>query len=298
VNLFSWNRGPFREGDPGDGGNGGGGDPPAFTPTFEGALQPDGSFSEGWHTKAFGSDYSGPLAQAKTVADVDKMLRDNMAAARAKTEGMVRVPGDDAKPEDLAAFRKALGVPDDPTGYGLVKPETLPDGVAWDDAYAAEFGKTAHELGLTAKQAAKLTEFQTQRIAAQVAQAREEIAKSLEAEKADLAKRFNGDTNAVNAAVAAAQKVGAKVGLPPNAFDPADKDYWGNEALAAFAKLSAQLGEHGFTPGSGNPGAMSVDEAKAIMGNKDHPLHKKWAEGDKEVHARIDAAYRAATGGK
>jgi hypothetical protein len=34
------------------------------------------------------------------------------------------------------------------------------------------------------------------------------------------------------------------------------------------------------------------------MGNKDHPLHKKWAEGDKEVHARIDAAYRAATGGK
>ena len=49
-----------------------------------------------------------------------------MAAARAKTEGMIRVPGDDAKPEDVAAFRKALGVPDDPTGYGLVKPETLP----------------------------------------------------------------------------------------------------------------------------------------------------------------------------
>ena len=24
---------------------------------------------------------------------------------------------------------------------------------SWDDAYAAEFGKTAHELGLTAKQA-------------------------------------------------------------------------------------------------------------------------------------------------
>lgn len=298
MNFLSFPAMGLLEGEPGAAGGGGGGDPPAFTPTFEGALQPDGSFAEGWHTKAFGSDYSGPLAQAKTVADVDKMLRDNMAAARAKTDGMIRVPGDDAKPEDVAAFRKALGVPDDPTGYGLAKPETLPDGVSWDDAYAAEFGKTAHELGLTAKQAAKLSEWQTQRVAAQVEQARAELAKSDEAEKAALQKMFNGDANAVNAAVAAAQKVGAKVGLPPNAFDPADKDYWGNEALAAFAKLSAQLGEHGFTPGSGNPGAMSVDEAKAIMGNKDHPLHKKWAEGDKEVHARIDAAYRAATGGK
>ena len=45
-------------------------------------------------------------------------------------------------------------------------------------------------------------------------------------------------------------KVGAKGWTSAERVDPADKDYWGNEALTAFAKLSAQLSEHGFTPGS------------------------------------------------
>ena len=60
MNLFSWDADPFREGDPGDGGNGGGGDPPALTPTFEGALQPDGSFSlKAGNINGFRSDYAG-----------------------------------------------------------------------------------------------------------------------------------------------------------------------------------------------------------------------------------------------
>jgi hypothetical protein len=40
----------------------------------------------------------------------------------------VRVPGADAKPEDVAAFHKALGVPDTPDKYDVKMP-TLPEGL-------------------------------------------------------------------------------------------------------------------------------------------------------------------------
>ena len=302
---MNWLRSPLLEGEPGAAGGGGNlppaaGDPPAFAPSFDGVIQADGAFAEGWTSKAFGPDYTGPLAGVKTLTDVDKVLRDNMAAARAKTDGMLKVPGESATPEERAAFFKAIGVPDDPNGYGLAKPEKLPDGVSWDDAFAGEFAKTAHSLGLTPAQVKGLSEFQTQHIAGQVAMTRQQLAEADKAEKAELAKAFGGDATAVNAAVAAAQKVGQQAGLPPEAFDPQHQDYWGNQALQAFAKLAPRLGEHGFAPGSGgaSAGAISVDAAKDIMNNKGNPDHAKYWAGDKDTVAKVQAAYKAATGGK
>jgi hypothetical protein len=60
------------------------------------------------------------------VKDLDslvKIARDNQKALR--ESGRVKIPGADAKPEEIAAFREAMGVPDKAEGYEIKLPEGL-----------------------------------------------------------------------------------------------------------------------------------------------------------------------------
>ena len=41
----------------------------------------------------------------------------------AAQKGMIKVPGKDAKPEEVAAYRKAMGVPEAPDKYAVYRPE-------------------------------------------------------------------------------------------------------------------------------------------------------------------------------
>jgi hypothetical protein len=83
-------------------------------------------------------------AKAAGVKDLDglaKIARDSMAAARGKG---LQVPGDDAKPEDIAAFRTAIGVPDDAKGYEIKGP----DGVELNAPVLERLAAAAHKSGI------------------------------------------------------------------------------------------------------------------------------------------------------
>ncbi len=67
-------------------------------------------------------------------------------------KGMVRVPGKDAKPEDLQAFRKAVGVPEKPDAYQF-DAKQLPEGVKIDDDMVSWFRTVAHKADLNPDQA-------------------------------------------------------------------------------------------------------------------------------------------------
>ena len=74
-----------------------------------------------------------------------------------KAEGsMVTIPGEGAKPEEVAAFYSKLGRPENVDGYKITKPADLPEGIPYDPAIEAEFKKFAHAQNLTASQAEKL----------------------------------------------------------------------------------------------------------------------------------------------
>lgn len=122
-------------GDAEAGGAGAGGDAGAGA----GAGAGDGGFGAGggdtgadaeWLGKlsAEGGDADNPSnrdwAKAAGVKDPDhavKLLRDNMKAARDR--GGLKVPGADAKPEEITAYRAAIGVPEKPDGYEIKGPE-------------------------------------------------------------------------------------------------------------------------------------------------------------------------------
>lgn len=77
--------------------------------------------------------------------------------------GLVKIPGKDAKPEDIQAFHKALGVPEKPEAY--LENLQLEEGKVLGDAdkpVFAEFSKAAHAAGMTPGQVAAAVNFQLQ----------------------------------------------------------------------------------------------------------------------------------------
>jgi len=83
----------------------------------------------------------------------------------------VTVPGDNASPEEIAAFRKAIGVPDSADGYEISAPQNLPDGLGWNEDAVRNFKSFALEQGLTGKQAAAAVAYHTKMVSEQVAAA-------------------------------------------------------------------------------------------------------------------------------
>lgn len=218
-----------------------------------------------WHEAIItkGDDGAEKLADFATWRDrapapLAKFITDNMTAARAKTDGMVRVPSSDATPEDLAAFHRALGVPEQPDGYEVKAPESMPDGVAWDAAMAGEFAGVAHKIGLTPAQVAALQEFQIGYVGRQAGALREATAAAIEAEKAELAKAFG---TGLDKAVAAAQRMAKAEGLPAEIFDPRQGQFWGVDALRFASGMAAKLGES--RPVAGSAANMVGDPAAA-----------------------------------
>jgi len=69
-------------------------------------------------TRKLADRYTSPAAMAKALREANTEL-----------SSRVKMPGEDASEEDLTRFRKAMGVPDEVTGYTIPKPEHYPDEV-------------------------------------------------------------------------------------------------------------------------------------------------------------------------
>lgn len=274
---------------------GGGGT--AFTPSFEGAVGADGAFSEGWTAKAFGADYKGPLAGAKNISDVNKMLTDSMTAARAKTDGMIRIPGAEAKPEEWAAYHKAIGVPDNESEYSYKLPEGLKEEQISKpiiDGWRKEF----KALGIPKATAEKLINKQLTDEAAGLKARHEAFNKGLEEEKAALATRFPKINETISLVNSLATRNGVpdslKAAIADGAFDPTKTDkFWGANALEAFAWAAKATGEdRGGGAGGGAASGENAAWGKAVMSDKTHPLYAQYHAGDAAVLARVTAAYK------
>src|SRR3990172_4310041 len=82
----------------------------------------------------------------KDVPTIFKMLEDQKAALSRRPGG---VPQDNAKPEEWAAFNKALGVPEKPEEYEFGK---MPEGMESNKEFEADMRKLFHGAGVTKRQ--------------------------------------------------------------------------------------------------------------------------------------------------
>jgi len=96
------------------------------------------------------------LKEAERTTDINSAFK-RISELRGKLSKAIVPPGKDASEEDVAAYRKALGVPESPEGYKFpeIPEEMMTDDVkASREAWAGRF----HELGVSADVAMKLSE--------------------------------------------------------------------------------------------------------------------------------------------
>lgn len=108
---------------------------------------------------------------------------DLVAAAlklRDDVSSRIKIPDADAAPEEVAKYRKALGIPDDPKGYEVKVPEGL-DLNDIDKAMLDAIRPVAHEAGVSAKA--------FERLATGWLQMAREVGNQLQAQSVEVAKQ-------------------------------------------------------------------------------------------------------------
>jgi|TARA_Y100000815_G_scaffold141107_1_gene127654 hypothetical protein len=109
----------------GDGGQGGG---------AEGQGGGDGGGQQGqdpeWYANLSAETPEGETAspldwvKSKGIKSLDDLVKSYRSAEHTiRNGGKVVVPGEDASAEDIAAYHKAIGVPEDPKGYAIPEPK-------------------------------------------------------------------------------------------------------------------------------------------------------------------------------
>lgn len=189
--------------------------PATITSIFGDGVQKEGKFTEGW-TSALAEKHpalANQMMRYQTEADAVAGL-DNLVKMVGKKTAGIAYPKEGATPEDIAAFRADAGVPGRAEEYKL-KPETLPEGVQWDDATGKQFAELMHANHIPAPAAQALVAAHLETLAKQGAgeiQAREaKLAESVAKSTAEFQRewgagfhdRLNANTDFINARLSA-----------------------------------------------------------------------------------------------
>lgn len=251
---------------------GGAGDTPASAPAAAPAaapvsapsfVNPDGSFADNW-LESLPPDIrtSASLAPIKNIGD--------LAKSYVHTKGMVgkrlEAPGADATPEQLAEWRKIVGVPADLTGY-LGDAKTLrPEGLAedmWDAKAENDFLTIAHKHHIPPAAVKEILGFYGANLQQSLQGMQEQQQASLTAETAKLKEAWGAEFPTKAAAV---QRLAATIGLDPTT-DPIFANASYVQAFEKMARLVSEdklvKGEHQSLSGSLAERARDITDPKS-----------------------------------
>lgn len=237
-------------GDDGAGGSGGEGGE-------GGSSEADPSWYENLSAEADGESASNrDWIKTKGFKDLDSFAKAYRAAEKAIYDsGRIKIPGEGATAEEVAAFHKALGVPESPQGYEFKAPMG-DDGkpIALDQGVLSRIAESAHKSGVPKAAAEALVADYIQGELDQLATAQRE----LDAQAQSWVKAQGGEANAKIAAVDRAAR----------ALDLSKEDMqalraaWGPEkALNIMARLGEGMAED--TLIGGGAGKFGVTGAQA-----------------------------------
>jgi hypothetical protein len=239
-----------------------------------------GKLSDGW-INHLPDEYADLRAYAANSNDLLGLLqrgKSNQTAAMAKTEGMIRIPGENATPEERAAFNAALKIPEAPDGYQVPKIEGLPEGFALDPDTVS----TLHGLGVSQPQLEGLLQLE-QRRSEQQALAQETAQKQwLESERETLKRDFG---NQLGEKTALANRAAQTFGLDPN-----NPIFGSAEVVKAFAAIGAAISEDKLVSSESMKNQLSPESAADdIMRNENNPDYAAYRDQSHARHKEVVA---------
>jgi hypothetical protein len=244
------------------------------------ALNEKGEFGEGWldrlpeefkDSKQILGQFKDPTAMAKTLINQQRLL--------GKKADAIVVPNDKSTPEEWAAFRSKIGVPENADAYA-VRPSNLPEGFEWNESQAKEFNAFAHEKGLTPAQAEALMSWDAQR-EAQKAQAQQaQAAAEYDTGKKALAELWGEKFDVEMAVTKRAVQVGGG--------DANSKGFGDPEVVKVINRLARLVSDDKIV-NSDSTATFMAGKAKGIdiIKNPDNPYHKRYMDGDQEINRLV-----------
>lgn len=232
------------------------------------------------------------LDAAAVLPELVKGYRGAEKTLGVPSERLLRLPANDAKPEEWRPIWQRLGAPEKPEDYGLAPEGQQP----------TEFLKTAsawfHELGIPKQMAVglakKWNEFVGAQQEAEVGKWNQRFEEEVTALKNDWKTDYDKNLDLSNRVLRAAgftteQQMALERALGPKAF------------RQAFAKFGSMVGEHRFvgTDGQGQGGfGMSPEGAKARLADlkKDNAWMSSYLAGDADKKAEWTRLHEVAFG--
>lgn len=175
-------------------------------------------------------------------------------------------PGENASPEQIDAFHKAIGRPESADGYAIEAPE----GVELDEALVGKFRETAFKAGLPAAMAGPLVEMfiahqreQAEALDAQRAQAKSDGVKTVQKEWGD---KFATNVAHANRAMKMLELDKDALGAIEDGLEARFPGEGTKRTLDLFRKLGAGMGEDALAGGGGaRQFGVSPNEAQAEL---------------------------------
>lgn len=211
-------------------------------------------------------------SMAKSHAGLEKLLGRKAQA--------VVIPTEKSTPEEVAEFRKALGIPEKADDYlGSLKPQTLPEGVQFDEGMAKAAAELAHKHNIPPAAMKELAALQMNHVQAMTQASEQMVMQQLQEGKQQLQTEF-GD------------KFGEKLELAKRAavtagIDPTSRGF-ADPAMVKLAVWAAeQIAEDKLVSSNASPMQVGRDRAMDIIRNPDNPMHRRYHEGDEDVVRQV-----------
>lgn len=255
--------------------------PPApAAPLGDDWINEDGTFRQGWYQR-FPEEIQIPLAQVKSVEDLAKGYGN---AQRLIGKKGIFLPTEKSTPEEVADFRKAVGVPETPDGYHI-KPDVIPDGLTWNDDLPKPFLQVAHKHNVSdaaMKDFGKaFMQMEQLRLGVSTEMANAIVTRELQEGSAVL--RSNWRDN-YDQKILSVQQACALTGT-----DPKSKGFRDPATVMCIARLADMISEDKLVSATGGLSPTTSGKALAldIINNTDNPLHKRYKEGDPDAVAVV-----------
>lgn len=211
-------------------------------------------------------------SMAKSHAGLEKLLGRKAQA--------VVIPNEKSTPEEVAEFRKALGIPEKADDYlGSLKPQALPEGVQFDESMAKAAAELAHKHNIPPAAMKELAALQINHVQAMAQASEQMVMQQLDAGRQQLQSDF-GD------------KFGEKLELAKRAaitagIDPTSRGF-ADPAMVKLAVWAAeQIAEDKLVSSNASPMQVGRDRAMDIILNPDNPMHRRYHEGDEDVVRQV-----------
>jgi hypothetical protein len=205
---------------------------------------------------------------------------------------ILKMPGPDAKPEEIAAYRERLGMPKDAKDYQFAKFEAFGDNKDAEAKFDSFLRTTFHKLGVAAPQAAEFTKEWSAYVKASteaVAQARQQ------ADLADMTQFKSGLGDKFEKFTNVARQAADAFGLGPEGVDKLASALGFSGTMKFLNAIGSKMGEAEFHGGGGG-GNMGSQQAIAEINalKMDASFANRLVNKEAEATAKWDRLHQIA----